>query len=185
MSLRMDIAWSWVNWVRLFLTQFSHNCFLVTFFILKFSSQSIHVESPEQRGQILATGQRIRFCFSLLAGAIQTFLLNSRATNKADCPISFDQCWSWGLSIQGYYGLLFAIVAVLVIPICWLKEIPSKHPAQSCRQFFIEMYDLDRLIFFCCPTVLTSCFLIHLSDGTPCKIKRHYISSYMLSALVL
>ena len=32
------------------------------------------LESDEQRGQILATGQRIRFTFSVVAGVIQTFL---------------------------------------------------------------------------------------------------------------
>ena len=32
------------------------------------------LESDEQRGQILTTGQRIRFTFSVVAGVIQTFL---------------------------------------------------------------------------------------------------------------
>ena len=155
------------------------------------------LESPEQRGQVLATGQRIRFCFSLLAGAIQTFLLNGRSTNKANCPIAFDECWSWGLSIQGYYGLLFAIVTVLVIPICWLKEMPSKHPAPKFLQFLLQMYDrfdLLMIFFWCCclfvflPSLyllIISCFLIHRLVGILCKIKRPCISSYMRWGLVL
>ena len=157
--------------------------FLLTHVFLSIHATFLLVESPEQRGQVLATGQRIRFCFSLLAGVIQTFLLNSRATNKADCQLSFDQCWSWGLSIQGYYALLFVIVAVLVIPIYWLKEIPSKHPVRSCRQFLIEMYDLVDLLI--CPSddlyflkyfiphisVLTrvTCILIHMQLGHNAK----------------
>ena len=54
-------------------------------------------ESIEQRGQILATGQRIRFSFCVLAGFIQTFLLNGESTSAPDCPISFNDCWNWYL----------------------------------------------------------------------------------------
>lgn len=99
------------------------------------------LESAEQRGQVLATGQRVRFLFSLLAGAIQTFLLNGLDTNPPGCAIAFDHCWSWGLDIQGYYGLLFAIVAVLVIPIFWLKEPPAKTPVHTLSQFAVEIWD--------------------------------------------
>jgi len=40
------------------------------------------LEPPERRGSILATGQMIRFSFSVLAGLIQALLLNSSLTNK-------------------------------------------------------------------------------------------------------
>lgn len=81
------------------------------------------LESADQRGQILATGQRVRFFFCIVAGVIQTFLLNGPTTNSSGCPIAWDQCWSWGLTINGYYGLLFAMVFILTIPILWLKEL--------------------------------------------------------------
>lgn len=82
-----------------------------------------HMEPLESRGQILATGQRIRFSFSVLAGVLQTFLLNGPATSEDDCDVTFNGCWAWGLTINGYYGLLFAIVFVLTLPVWWLKEI--------------------------------------------------------------
>ncbi len=51
------------------------------------------LESKEQRGQILATGQRIRYTFCILSGVIQTFLLNGPTTSPNDCPIDFQDCW--------------------------------------------------------------------------------------------
>jgi len=48
--------------------------------------------------QILATGQLIRFSFSILAGVIQAFLLNGPSTNSSTCEIAWDACWSWGLT---------------------------------------------------------------------------------------
>lgn len=56
------------------------------------------MESPEKRGQILATGQRIRFSFTMLAGVIQAFMVNGPTTNPSDCPIDAQDCWSWGLT---------------------------------------------------------------------------------------
>ncbi len=83
------------------------------------------LEPKEQRGQILATGQRIRFSFCMVAGVIQTFLLNGPSTNDADCPTSFQTCWAWGLTVNQYYGVLFAIIFILTIPIFWLKELDN------------------------------------------------------------
>jgi hypothetical protein len=37
------------------------------------------LESEAERGQILATGQRIRFSFTVLAGAIQALLVNGKS----------------------------------------------------------------------------------------------------------
>lgn len=99
------------------------------------------LESPEQRGQILATGQRVRFAFCVVAGVIQTFLLNGPSTNDSDCSISFTECWSWGLSINAYYGLLFAIVFLLTIPILWMKELDASHiPQHTVKHFFNEIW---------------------------------------------
>jgi len=47
-----------------------------------YSVQLGKLEPPEKRGNILATGQMIRFIFSMLAGLIQALLLNSPATSK-------------------------------------------------------------------------------------------------------
>lgn len=96
------------------------------------------LESKEQRGQILATGQRIRFTFCVIAGVIQTFLLNGPTTNDSDCDISFLQCWSWGLTINQYYGLLFALVFILTLPVWWLKEIDAKHIPQHTFSHFLD-----------------------------------------------
>ena len=51
------------------------------------------IESLEKRGNILATGQQIRFAFCLVATFIQTFFLNGTSTNAPDCEISFENCW--------------------------------------------------------------------------------------------
>ena len=48
--------------------------------------------------QVLATGQRIRFTCTILAGFIQACLVNGPSTNPAGCPISFQECWSWGFT---------------------------------------------------------------------------------------
>jgi hypothetical protein len=59
-----------------------------------------HLEPHDQRGQILATGQFIRFMACVFAGAIQSFLLNGPSTNdQTGCRIAWDSCWSWGLTM--------------------------------------------------------------------------------------
>ena len=99
------------------------------------------LESLEQRGQILATGQRVRFTFCLVAGLIQTVLLNGPTTNDSDCPISAGQCWSWGLNINQYYGLLFALVFVLTFPVWFLKELDATHiPLHTFSHFCHEVW---------------------------------------------
>jgi hypothetical protein len=77
------------------------------------------MEPKKQRGQILATGQRIRFMMSACSGLIQMFLLNGPSTNAPGA----DNVWSWGLNINQYYGLIFAITFVLVIPLVFLEEV--------------------------------------------------------------
>jgi hypothetical protein len=97
-----------------------------------------HLEPEEQRGQILATGQRIRFTFCVVAGVIQALLLNGPSTNDSDCAISFSSCWSWGLTINQYYGLLFAMVFILVFPILWLKELDGSRIPQHTMKEFVQ-----------------------------------------------
>jgi hypothetical protein len=100
------------------------------------------LEAKERRGQILATGQMIRFTFCILAGFIQSFLLNGPSTNDSGCEISWDNCWSWGLSINQYYALIFSITFVLCIPILWMKEIdPSKIPRHSLKYFMQQIWE--------------------------------------------
>ena len=52
--------------------------------------------------------------------------LNGVDTSPPDCKIGISGCWSFGLSMQGYYALLFAMTLVLAIPIFYLKEIKCK-----------------------------------------------------------
>ena len=89
------------------------------------------IEKPEERGQVLATGQRLRFACTILAGVIQALLVNGPTTNPPDCAISFESCWAWGLTPNGYYGLMLSILVVLCLPIFFLKEPPAHGPAHT------------------------------------------------------
>jgi hypothetical protein len=101
-----------------------------------------HLESEEQRGQILATAQRTRFSFCMVAGLIQALLLNGPTTNDSDCAISFSSCWSWGLTINQYYGLLFALTFILVFPVLWLKELDgSRIPQHTMKEFVQKIWN--------------------------------------------
>lgn len=80
------------------------------------------LEKPEERGQVLATGQRIRFCCTILGGLIQALLVNGPSTNPPGCPIAAAKCWLWGLNPNGYYGLILCILFVLVVPVWFLRE---------------------------------------------------------------
>ena len=87
----------------------------------------------------MATAQRIRFSFCVFAGLIQTLLLNGPTTNDPNCKQSLSECWSWGLTINEYYALLFVIVLVLTIPILWLKELPPPlHKLEEVSTLFNE-----------------------------------------------
>lgn len=117
------------------------------------------MESKESRGQILATGQRVRFTFCVIAGSIQTFLLNGPTTNSSDCPTSFSQCWGWGLTINQYYGLLFCMVAVLAIPVCFLKELDASNTPQHTFSHFMQEIWMTL-------KNLTTCYLVIFVLGT-------------------
>lgn len=101
-----------------------------------------HREEEHERGQILATAQRVRFSFSVLAGVVQSLFTNGPTTNAPDCDVSFEECWKWGFTIGEYYGFMFCIVAVLFIPICYLKEIdPNEFPTHTPAEFFDKLWD--------------------------------------------
>jgi len=87
--------------ILLFMTAFAHkmivSSWLATLLLLNFclmfsdvpadgySVELGHLEPPLRRGQILATGQRVRFTFCMISGFIQTFLLNGPTTNSPVC----------------------------------------------------------------------------------------------------
>jgi len=99
-------------------------------------------ETGKKRGQILATGQIIRFSFSILAGAIQTFLVNGPTTNDPSCAVGWTECWEFGLTIQQYYSLIFLLVLLLCLPVLILKELDSSHiPLRPVKEFIFEIWD--------------------------------------------
>lgn len=99
------------------------------------------LEPPETRGTILATGQRIRFSCCVLSGLLQTCLLNGPTTNAPGCNISAFECWSWGLTINHYYGLLFVLISLCYIPIWFLKEPEPTGPYHTISSFIAELWD--------------------------------------------
>jgi len=109
------------------------------------------LEPLEQKGQILVTGQRIFFAFCVVAGFIQTLLVNGPSTNDVNCTLSWSGCWSWGLNPNQYYGLIFVLVILLVIPMLWLKE--KKPPADLkphtikglMKEIWLTMHNLTTL----------------------------------------
>ena len=100
------------------------------------------LEKEDERGQILATGQRIRFIVGCFAGFVQAFMVNSRQTNKVPCSISFSECWGWGLTPSGYYALVFCLLFVLCIPIFYLKEPSSRNiPLRDFHHHRLELWE--------------------------------------------
>jgi hypothetical protein len=90
----------------------------------------------------MATGQIIRFSACIFAGVIQTFMLNGRTTNPPYAVDGFDGVWPWGLTVSGYYGLIFALIVCITWPILFLKEPdPSLTPAVPVMQFLAEFWD--------------------------------------------
>jgi hypothetical protein len=136
------------------------------------------LEPPEQRGQILATGQRIRFTFCMIAGVIQTFLLNGPGTNASGCDISFENCWSWGLSVNQYYAVLFVIVFFLTIPIFYLKELDNSRVPQHDWHHYINgvwttMQNLTT--FYLLIFVIGSCSLTNFTNNATITLQYSVI----------
>ena len=99
-------------------------------------------EDPKSKGQILVTGQRIFFIFCVVAGVIQTLLVNGPSTNDPDCEISIGKCWSWGLTVKQYYWLIFTLVAVLTSPMVVFREITGRKapPRPSFSKLLSEIW---------------------------------------------
>ena len=127
---------------------------------------------------MLATGQRIRFTTMILAGIIQAILVNGPKTNPSGCPIGVDQCWAWGLTAGGYYGLIFSICIVLFIPIFFLKEIDSTNIPQ--RTFEEHRQDLWATL-----QNLTTLFLMIFVIGTQMFSSMQNIASVYLQYYII
>ena len=111
------------------MSQWLGTCLVIQVFLMfatvpadGYSIELGELEPIEQKGQILVTGQRIFFAFCVVAGFIQTLLVNGPSTNDSSCTLSWSGCWSWGLTPNQYYGLMFVLVLMLVTPMLWLKE---------------------------------------------------------------
>lgn len=100
------------------------------------------METGEQRGQVVATAQMIRWIFATFAGVIQALLMNGPHTNKDDCTISWNQCWGWGLTVSGFYWFLTVLLIILFVPMCYLKEPDAKYiPEHSIYEFFDKIWE--------------------------------------------
>jgi hypothetical protein len=86
-----------------------------------YSVQLGQMEPPKTRGSILATGQLVRFSLTTFAGLLQTFLLNGKSTSPEGSSY-----WSFGLSMNEYYTLIFVITLILVFPIIFFVELEPK-----------------------------------------------------------
>lgn len=190
----MLFGWFFVLLILLFLAIWAHKMsssqWLTTLLVMQgflmfsdvpadgYSVELGKMESLLQRGQILATGQRIRFSFGLIAGVIQTFLLNGPSTSSSTCVHNFGGCWEWGLSVNGYYGLLLGIIAFLVTPILWLKESdPSLTPIHSFKDFFLELWDTLKN--------LTTLYLLIFAVGTGALTSFPSIASVYMQYYVI
>ena len=99
-------------------------------------------ESEEERGQVLATGQRIRFTCSIFAGIIQAVMVNGVKTNPPGCPINAENCWGWGFTVGQYYGFIFCILFVMFLPILRMKELDGKHvPTHTFKEHAHELWE--------------------------------------------
>jgi len=83
------------------------------------------IESAAERGQTLATGQRLRFITTLLGALFQGLFVNGPSANPPSCADTNSSCWTWGLTPSQYYGLAAAVVAVTSVPIFFFDEPES------------------------------------------------------------
>lgn len=80
-------------------------------------------EAISERGVVLITGQLTRFAFAIAAGVLQALFMNGPSTNSPTCPINLSNCWSWGMTVSGFYGISTVLIFFLLIPIIAMKEI--------------------------------------------------------------
>ena len=137
------------------------------------------LETKERRGQILATGQRIRFTFCVVAGVIQTFLTNGPDTNAENCKIAPDHCWKWGFTVPEYYGFMFCLVLILSIPVYFLKEItpPEEFPQHTVPEFLDKVWKIYQN--------LTTLYLLIYVIGTGCFVSMANNAAVYLQYYVL
>ncbi len=86
-----------------------------------YSVQLGQMEPRKSRGTILATGQLVRFSLTTFARLLQTFLLNGKSTSPEGSSY-----WSFGLSMNEYYTLIFVLTLILVFPIIFFVELEAK-----------------------------------------------------------
>lgn len=89
------------------------------------------IESEAERGQTLATGQRLRFITTLLGALFQGLFVNGPSANPPSCAATNSSCWSWGLTPSQYYGLAAAVVAMTSVPIFFFEEPESTEKQDS------------------------------------------------------
>eukprot|EP00607_Mallomonas_marina_P007861 CAMPEP_0182419474 /NCGR_PEP_ID=MMETSP1167-20130531/3928_1 /TAXON_ID=2988 /ORGANISM="Mallomonas Sp, Strain CCMP3275" /LENGTH=404 /DNA_ID=CAMNT_0024594427 /DNA_START=611 /DNA_END=1825 /DNA_ORIENTATION=- len=100
------------------------------------------LEPPEKRGQVLAISQMFRLGASVFAAFIQTVLVNGPETNAPDCEVGWSSCWKFGLTVRQYYGLIFLLCAILLVPVYFLKDPEaSRVPKRSYIQFIADLWD--------------------------------------------
>jgi hypothetical protein len=69
-------------------------------------------------------------------------MLNGATTNPPDVPNGFDGIWPWGFTVSGYYGLQFALIVLIIIPIFWMKEPdPALSPPVPLKMFLECFWD--------------------------------------------
>jgi MFS family permease len=130
-----------------------------------------HLEPHDQRGQILATGQFIRFMGCVFAGAVQSFLLNGSSTNDREgCPVRWNSCWSWGLTMGEYYYLLFALVGLCVVPMLWFKEVEDRSPQRTLKEFAVDLFDT-------CRNLTTTYLLVFVVGNTMLALSPFNVTS--------
>jgi hypothetical protein len=140
---------SWLGWITF--TQAFMNLAYVPCDGL--SVQFGKMETTENRGKIISQCQVMKYAGTILFSIIQTFLLNSQSMSYPGCPISTLDCWKWGLSIRGFYGVLLAVTVILIAPIYWLKlPILSHENKANLITFVIDIYNVTKnaAFFYVC-----------------------------------
>ena len=67
-------------------------------------------------------------------------------THSQGCPIKWNSCWAWGLTIAQYYYLLFVLVLLCVLPLLYFQEVEDKSPHRTAKQFALDLFDTCRYV---------------------------------------